>query len=125
MGHDRLHQFRTQRTAGQARLQGADHLGINRFLRLDSAAYEDATTAGGLDANTKELLGLVASAVLRCDDCINYHLEQCVNAGFTKKQIEDALNVALVVGGSIVIPHARRGLLFLDECLAERGAKGS
>lgn len=124
MAHDRLHQFRAQRAAGQARLQGAGHLGINRFLRLDSAAYEDSTSSGGLDAKTKELLGLTASAVLRCDDCINYHIEQCVAAGFSKAQIEDALNVALIVGGSIVIPHARRGLLFLDECLAEREAGG-
>ena len=123
MTHDRLHQFRDQRAAGQARLQAAEHLGINRFLRLDGAAYEDASATGGLDANTKELLGLVASAVLRCDDCIIYHLEQCVNLGMTRKQLEDALNVALVVGGSIVIPHARRGLLFLDECLAEREAR--
>jgi AhpD family alkylhydroperoxidase len=125
MAHTRLHEFRAQRAAGQARLQSADHLGINRFLRLDTAAYEDATAKGGLDAPTKELLGLVASAVLRCDDCINYHIEQCVGLGMTRAQIEDALNVALVVGGSIVIPHARRGLLFLDECLAERGGGGA
>lgn len=120
MAHDRLHDFRAQRAAGQARLQSAGHLGINRFLRLDTAAYEDATASGGLDAPTKELLGLVASAVLRCDDCIRYHIEQCVAAGLTKAQIEDALNIALVVGGSIVIPHARRGVLFLDDCIADR-----
>ena len=123
MAHDRLHEFRAHRAAGQARLQGAGHLGINRFLRLDTAAYEDASASGGLDAPTKELLGLVASAVLRCDDCISYHIEQCVAAGLTKAQIEDALNIALVVGGSIVIPHARRGVLFLDDCLAERETK--
>lgn len=72
----------------------ADHLGVKRFLRLDTAAYED----GALPGRTKELLGLVASAVLRCDDCINYHLEQCVNAGYGKDELVDALNVALIVG---------------------------
>lgn len=99
-----------------------DHLGIKRFLRLDSATYEDAVPQGGLDPKTKELLGLVASAVLRCDDCINYHLEQCVETGSTAKEIEDALNVALVVGGSIVIPHLRRGLLTLDEIIRSKQA---
>ena len=100
------HQFSAERTKGQQRLLDADHLGIKRFLRLDAAAYEDATADGGLDAPTKELLGLVASAVLRCDDCIRL--------GLTKKQVEDAMHVALVVGGSIVVPHARRALLYLD-----------
>lgn len=98
-----------------------DHLGVKRFLRLDSATYEDASAEGGLDPRTKELLGLVASAVLRCDDCINYHLEQCIKTGSTPKQIEDAMNVALVVGGSIVIPHFRRAMLTLDEIVAAQG----
>ena len=107
-------EFDAARVAGQARLQAADHLGVKRFLTLDTQAYADRSASGGLDAPTKELLGLVASAVLRCDDCINYHLTKCVEHKLTKRQIEDALNVALIVGGSIVIPHARRALLFLD-----------
>lgn len=111
-------QFKQSRAAGQERLMAVDHLGVKRFLRLDSATYEDSTAEGGLDTRTKELLGLVASAVLRCDDCINYHLEQCVKSGSTPKQIEDAMNVAMVVGGSIVIPHMRRALLTLDEIVA-------
>jgi AhpD family alkylhydroperoxidase len=106
-----IEEFRAERAKGQAALMAADHMGIKRFLRLDSATYED----GALDARTKELLGLVASAVLRCNDCIDYHLEQCVKAGYTKEQIVDALNVALVVGGSIVIPHARHAMLSLAE----------
>ena len=106
-----IEEFRAERAKGQAALMAADHLGIKRFLRLDSATYED----GALDGRTKELLGLVASAVLRCNDCIDYHLEQCVKAGYTKEQIADALNVALVVGGSIVIPHARHAMLSLSE----------
>lgn len=109
-------EFRAERAKGQAALLDADHLGIKRFLRLDSATYDD----GALDGRTKELLGLVASAVLRCNDCIDYHLEQCVRLGYTRDQIVDAINVALVVGGSIVIPHARHAMLSLDELFAEK-----
>ncbi len=119
MASESPEQFRMRRGDAQRRLESCDHLGIKRFLALDSGAYRDATDAGGLDARTKELLGLVASAVLRCDDCISYHLEQCVRQGLSVKQIEDALNVAMVVGGSITIPHIRRGLVMLDAFAAE------
>jgi AhpD family alkylhydroperoxidase len=71
---------------------------------------------------TKELLGLTASAVLRCDDCIAYHIDQCVKAGVTDEELWEALDIALIVGGSIVIPHLRRAVEFLDECRAERQA---
>ncbi len=111
-----IEQFRQEREEGQAQLEAHDHLGLKRFLRLDTAAYED----GALPSKTKELLGLVASTVLRCNDCIDYQLEQCVKAGYTKDQIVDALNVALVVGGSIVIPHLRHAAASLDELLAEQ-----
>ena len=94
-----------------------DHLEMKRFMRLDAAAYEDAALPG----RTKELLGLVASSVLRCNDCIDYHLEQCVRQGWSRQEIEDALNVALVVGGSIFIPHLRHALQSLDALLAEAG----
>ncbi len=117
-------QFRARRSASQARLEACDHLGIKRLLTIDSGAYRDSAAAGGLSDQTKELLGLVASAVLRCDDCITYHLEQCVRLGFTARQVEDALNVAMVVGGSITIPHVRRGLVMLDQLIAEREAGG-
>ncbi len=112
--------FREARNAGQQRLETSEHLGIKRFLTLDHQAYADRSDKGGLDTATKELLGLTASAVLRCDDCIRYHLERCVEEGHSKHAIEDALNVALIVGGSIVIPHARRACLFLDQLLEER-----
>lgn len=115
--------FRDERAKLQARLQSTEHLGIKRFLTLDTGAYRDSTSEGGLPANTKELLGLVASLVLRCDDCVNYHLEQCVEAGYSPKEIEDAMNVGLVVGGSIVIPHLRRAIASVDELIAERGKK--
>lgn len=117
MARRTIREFREERAAAQARLEACEHLGIRRFLSLDSGAYRD----GALTGRTKELLGLVASAVLRCDDCIDYHLEQCVKHGYSREEVEDALNVALVVGGSICIPHVRRGLLSLDELLAERG----
>lgn len=116
MPHRPFQEFRADRAVGNERILASKHLGISRFMRLDSACYED----GALSGRTKELLGLVASAVLRCNDCIDYHVEQCVKAGYSKDEIEDALNVALVVGGSIVIPHLRHALLSLDEVLAER-----
>jgi AhpD family alkylhydroperoxidase len=91
-------------------LQQGAHRGIKRFFNLDTTAYHD----GALPGETKELLGLVASMVLRCNDCIDYHLLQCIEAGYTDAELEDAMNVALVVGGSIVIPHLRHAVETLD-----------
>lgn len=113
----RLEAFRRTRAEMNEKVMGLDHLGIKRFFNLDTATYRP----GALDSRTKELLGLVASAVLRCNDCIDYHLEQCAAAGSTYEQIVDALNVALVVGGSIVIPHLRHAIGTL-ELLREEGA---
>lgn len=107
---DRVEAFRAYRARMNARIGEIDHLGIKRFFRLDSAAYEP----GALDPKTKELLGLVASTVLRCNDCIDYHLDQCIAAGWTDDELFDALNVALVVGGSIVIPHLRHAVETID-----------
>ena len=106
----RLDQFEAYRLRMNERIMEADHLGIKRFFNLDSKAYED----GALPSSTKELLGLAASAVLRCNDCIDYHLIQCVEAGFSDEQLYEALNVALVVGGSIVIPHLRHAFETID-----------
>ena len=92
------------------RVMDLDHLGIKRFFNMDTNTYRD----GALPTQTKELLGLVASAVLRCNDCIDYHLEQCAKTGSTKAEIVDALNVALIVGGSIVIPHLRHAAETLE-----------
>ncbi len=103
---NRLEAFRANRAVMNDKIMELDHLGIKRFFNLDTATYRD----GALDSKTKELLGLVASAVLRCNDCIDYHLEQCAETGSTKAEIVDALNVALVVGGSIVIPHLRHAI---------------
>ncbi|HVP38147.1 MAG TPA: carboxymuconolactone decarboxylase family protein [Candidatus Saccharimonadales bacterium] len=100
---EHLEEFRRRRASANERVHAADHLGIKRFLALDHQAYLD----GALSGKTKEMLGLVASLVLRCNDCVDYHLVQCVRAGYTDAEIHDGLNVALVVGGSIVIPHLR------------------
>lgn len=106
----RLQDFREKREKMNKKVMDLDHLGIKRFFNLDSNTYKD----GALSAQSKELLGLVASAVLRCNDCIDYHLEQCAKSGSTKAEIVEALNVALVVGGSIVIPHLRHAIETLD-----------
>lgn len=90
-----------------ARILSKDaHLGIRRFFNLDANAYAD----GALPGRTKELLGLVASMVLRCNDCIDYHVLECIESGFTDAELDDAFNIALIVGGSIVIPHLRHAV---------------
>lgn len=111
--------FRSWRREMNEKILASDHLGIKRFFNLDTRAYED----GALDARTKELLGLCASAVLRCDDCIDYHLVQCVRLGCTDEQLMETMNVALVVGGSIVIPHLRHAASTI-EALREAQARG-
>ena len=100
---DDLEAFRSYRLKMNEKIMGAEHLGIKRFFNLDTAAYRE----GALDKKTKELLGLVGSTVLRCNDCIDYHLNKCVEVGWGDEELHDALNVALVIGGSIVIPHLR------------------
>ncbi len=90
--------------------------GMKRFLNLDTKVYED----GALPAKQKEMLGLVASLVLRCDDCINYHLVQCHRMGVTEAEIIEAMDVGLIVGGSITIPHIRRAIRAWQELEAER-----
>ena len=84
---------------------------IKRFYSLDSQVYQE----GALPKKTKELLGLIASLVLRCDDCVKYHIIQCFEAKITNEELEEALAIGLIVGGSIVIPHLRRALLAWDE----------
>lgn len=87
------------------------NLDIKRFFAVDERAYQ----AGALPEKTKELLGLVASMVLRCDDCISYHLLKCREKGVSHEELFEAFSIALVVGGSIVIPHLRRAVAFLEE----------
>ena len=128
--YEQFQQFRTrlnQRILGEGTPDGrpAGTLVTKRFFSLDDQTYRD----GALAKKTKELLGLAASMVLRCDDCIAYHIDQCVKAGCTDEELWETFDVALIVGGSIVIPHLRRGVEFLDECRARQAghasAKGS
>ena len=107
----RLKEFQSFRAKMNDRILGEDHRAIKRFFSVDALTYEK----GSLDSKTKEMLGLVASMVLRCDDCVSYHIIQCKENGVTDKEMFDIFSVALTVGGSIVIPHMRRAVAFLDE----------
>jgi ribonuclease HI len=108
---ERLEEFQKFREELNEEILDCGHLGIKRFFALDHQAYEP----GALDTKTKELLGLVASTVLRCDDCITYHLVRVGELGWSRAEVVDALNVAMVVGGSITIPHVRRAFARMRE----------
>ena len=114
---DRVAEFTEFRQRMNERILGQDNQVIRRFFALDTQTYKD----GALDLKTKELLGLVASMVLRCDDCISYHVAQCKDAGVNRDEFFECFSVALVVGGSIVIPHLRRAVDFLDRIEGEGG----
>lgn len=98
------------------KILNAGHLGIKRFFNLDTQAY----TEGALNPKTKEMLGLVASMVLRCDDCINYHIVRCAEEKVTREEMIEVFNVALIVGGSIVIPHLRRAFETMELVTARK-----
>jgi len=106
-----LRTFRKPALTLTNKILGCGHLGIKRFFALDHQAYEP----GPLGTKTKELLGLVASAVLRCDDCVTYHLVRSAEEGWKHEEVIEALNVALIVGGSITIPHVRRAFARMRE----------
>lgn len=114
---DRIGEFTAFRQRMNERILAEPNQVVRRFFALDTQAYQ----AGALDVKTKELLGLVASLVLRCDDCISYHVAQCREAGVSRDEMFEAFSVGLVVGGSIVIPHLRRAVDFLDR-LEQGGA---
>ncbi len=116
----RLETFRRERERLNARVLETAALETKRFFALDGQCYRD----GALPAKTKELLGLVASMVLRCDDCVAYHVIRCAEEGASDAELQESFGVALVVGGSIVIPHLRRAVDLLDEIRAEPGAGG-
>jgi AhpD family alkylhydroperoxidase len=116
---DILEEFKRYRERMNARILTGGGLGIKRFFALDSRVYRK----GALDVKTKELMGLVASTVLRCDDCITYHVIRCVQECVSDAEFFEALNVALIVGGSITIPHLRRAVEILGQC-REKQRKG-
>jgi len=107
---NRVKEFTEFRQRMNERILEHDNQVVRRFFALDTQTYKD----GALNLKTKELLGLVASLVLRCDDCISYHIAQCRDAGVNRDEFFEAFSVGLVVGGSIVIPHLRRAVDFLD-----------
>lgn len=111
MAHESVCEFARDREEGQERLLEVANLPMRRFLALDGDVYADGT----LSRVEKERLGLVASVVLRCDDCIRYHLKQIWELGGTREDVVEVLGVALVAGGSVVIPHLRRAVSFLLE----------
>ena len=108
---DKLAEFTAFRQRMNERILSEDNQVVRRFFALDTQTYK----AGALDVKTKEMLGLVASMVLRCDDCISYHVAQCKEAGVQRDEFFEVFSVGLVVGGSIVIPHLRRAVDFLDK----------
>jgi AhpD family alkylhydroperoxidase len=116
---DRVKAFTEFRQRMNERILAEPNRVVRRFFALDTQTYQ----AGVLDVKTKELCGLVASMVLRCDDCISYHVAQCKEAGVNRDEMFEALSIGLVVGGSIVIPHLRRAVDFLDRL--EQGEAGA
>ena len=109
---DRYKEFAEFRKKMNERILDEDNRVIKRMFSLDSLTYMEG---GELDVKTKELMGLVASLVLRCDDCVSYHISQSAQAGASRKEMMETMSIGLVVGGSIVIPHLRRAVAFLDE----------
>lgn len=121
MPESRVERFQAQRERLNEIVMQYAGLSIKRFFNLDSQVYRE----GALTAPTKELLGLVASLVLRCDDCITYHIIRCHEEGVSDAEMEEALSIGLVVGGSITIPHLRRALRIWDELGAKGGNAGA
>lgn len=107
---DLVDDFNDYREKMNSRILEDNNKIIKRIFNLDTNAYME----GALNVKTKELLGLVASAVLRCDDCVRYHLETCHKEGLKKEEVVEALGIATLVGGTIVIPHLRRAYEFWD-----------
>ena len=107
---DIINDFNAYRSKMNAEIMADNNKIIKRIFNLDTNAY----APGALDVKTKELLGLVASTVLRCDDCVKYHLESSYKAGLSKAEVVEALSIATLIGGTIVIPHLRRAYEFWD-----------
>jgi AhpD family alkylhydroperoxidase len=107
----KVEDFQEFRARMNERILAEDHQVIKRFFGVDTLTYQ----AGALDIKTKEMLGLATSLVLRCDDCVTYHILECRKHGVTRAELFDVFSVALTVGGSIVIPHLRRAVDVLEE----------
>jgi AhpD family alkylhydroperoxidase len=112
---NQIQEFNEYRTRMNERILAQDNLVIKRFWSLDNQTYQE----GALSVKTKELLGLVASMVLRCDDCIKYHLGKCHEVGTTREEIFEVFAIANLVGGSICVPHTRRAVEYWEALEAQ------
>ena len=108
---NQVQEFNDYRTRMNEKIMAADNKVIKRFFNLDTNAYQE----GALDVKTKEMLGLACSMVLRCDDCIKYHLGKCMECGLTDEEVYEVFAIANLIGGSIVIPHFRRAVEYWEE----------
>ena len=115
-GNERVKEFTEFRERMNDRILGQDNQVVRRFFALDTQTYR----AGALDVKTKEMLGLACSMVLRCDDCIKYHLGKCHELGLNTEEVYEIFAVANIVGGTIVIPHTRRGAEYWEELVAAK-----
>jgi len=113
-------QIREYRERMNHRILAEDDLTIKRFFSLDNQTYRE----GALDAKTKELMGLAVSAAFRCNDCIFYHLDRAISLGVGKSEIIETLDISLIIGGSIVIPHLRFAFEAMDALFAEKSSEG-
>lgn len=111
-----VNEFRAYRTEMNDRILNSGFRDFNKFFALDNKAYID----GALPAKTKELMGLATSMVLRCNDCVLYHIDRSIEEGATEQELYETFNVALIVGGSIVIPHLRYAVEKMDEIFREK-----
>lgn len=112
----KAHETRLYRQEMNDRILGSGFKPFQRFFALDASAYEE----GAIPVKYKEMMGLVGSMVLRCNDCIFYHLDRCVQEGATREELHEAMNIALIIGGSIVIPHLRYAYEVMDELFEEQ-----
>jgi len=108
---NQVQEFNDYRSRMNEKIMAADNKVIKRFFNLDTNAYQE----GALDVKTKEMLGLACSMVLRCDDCIKYHLGKCMECGLTDEEVFEVFAIANLIGGSIVIPHFRRAVEYWEE----------
>lgn len=113
--HDKVKEFTDYRSRMNEKILAADNLVIKRLFNLDTNTY----TEGALPVKTKEMLGLVASLVLRCDDCVKYHLQKCYELKITTEELFEIFSVGSIVGGTIVIPHLRKAVEFWEQLQSE------
>lgn len=113
---NKVEEFNSYRSRMNDRILGSDNKIVKRIFNLDTNAFSE----GSLDVKTKEMLGLACSMVLRCDDCVKYHLGKCRDVGVTDNEMDEVFGIATLIGGTIVIPHLRRAVEYWDELKTER-----